>query len=129
MLLEPTTGLDAFSAYNLIQTLRELARSGRTVVLSIHQPRADIFHLFGQVILLSKGNVVYAGPQASIYDYFANQGYACPLNVNIADFIIDISTIDIREESLEFESRNRVEKLLMYWKQHEKSFTSTPEGM
>lgn len=40
---EPTTGLDAFTAYALLETLSNLARRGRTVILSIHQPRSDAF--------------------------------------------------------------------------------------
>lgn len=37
---EPTTGLDAFTAYQLLETLGRLAKRGRTIILSIHQPRS-----------------------------------------------------------------------------------------
>jgi ATP-binding cassette, subfamily G (WHITE), eye pigment precursor transporter len=33
---EPTTGLDSFTATSVIETLRELANSGRTVISTIH---------------------------------------------------------------------------------------------
>lgn len=33
---EPTTGLDSFTATSVVETLRELALSGRTVVSTIH---------------------------------------------------------------------------------------------
>lgn len=33
---EPTTGLDSFTATSVIETLRELAMSGRTVISTIH---------------------------------------------------------------------------------------------
>ena len=33
---EPTTGLDSFTATSVCDTLRELARSGRTVISTIH---------------------------------------------------------------------------------------------
>jgi ABC-type multidrug transport system ATPase subunit len=49
---EPTTGLDAHSAYLLVQTCRRLAHKGRTLVMSIHQPRSDIFFLFDSIVLL-----------------------------------------------------------------------------
>lgn len=37
---EPTTGLDASSAYQLVKTCHRLAQRGRTFILSIHQPRS-----------------------------------------------------------------------------------------
>ena len=33
---EPTSGLDSFTAYILIDLLRRLARSGRTLIFTIH---------------------------------------------------------------------------------------------
>ena len=43
---EPTTGLDSFTACRLLETLSNLAKNGgRTIILSIHQPRSDAFAL------------------------------------------------------------------------------------
>lgn len=42
---EPTTGLDSFTAFALLETLQNLARRGRSIILSIHQPRSDAFRL------------------------------------------------------------------------------------
>lgn len=42
---EPTTGLDSFTAHALLETLSALAKRGRVVVMSIHQPRSDVFPL------------------------------------------------------------------------------------
>lgn len=50
---EPTTGLDSTNAAKVVDIMAELARSGVTVVLSIHQPRPDIFRLMDRVMLLS----------------------------------------------------------------------------
>jgi ABC-type multidrug transport system ATPase subunit len=33
---EPTTGLDSFTASSVVETLRGLANSGRTVISTIH---------------------------------------------------------------------------------------------
>ena len=53
---EPTSGLDSYTANKLVSTLADLAHQGRTIVCTIHQPRSDIFQLFDDVMLLSKGS-------------------------------------------------------------------------
>jgi len=52
------------SAFFVTQTLRGLARDGRTVIASIHQPSSEVFELFDMLFLLSSGKTVYFG-QAS----------------------------------------------------------------
>jgi ABC-type multidrug transport system ATPase subunit len=52
------------SAFFVTQTLRGLARDGRTVIASIHQPSSEVFELFDMLFLLSGGKTVYFG-QAS----------------------------------------------------------------
>jgi ABC-type multidrug transport system ATPase subunit len=84
---EPTSGLDAFTSLALMQTLRHVAASGCTVVMSIHQPRADIFHAFDSVMLLSAGETVYFGRgSAAMMDWFAAHGATCPPLSNPADY-------------------------------------------
>jgi ATP-binding cassette, subfamily G (WHITE), eye pigment precursor transporter len=56
---EPTTGLDSFTAYTVVQLLKELAISGRTVIATIHQPNSETFDLFDQLMLLADGRTIY----------------------------------------------------------------------
>lgn len=56
-LLSSPAGLDAASSRELLAHLNELAGSNRTVVLTIHQPRLEIFHMFDRLVLLSDGKV------------------------------------------------------------------------
>merc|ERR1740123_1921660 len=42
---EPTSGLDSFQALNVIVALKAMCNRGRTVVISIHQPRSSIYAL------------------------------------------------------------------------------------
>lgn len=56
---EPTTGLDTFSARHIIETLHSIAHTRqRTMLVSIHQPRYDVYAHFDSVILLSRGRIV-----------------------------------------------------------------------
>ena len=36
-----------------MQTLKELAGQGRTIIQTIHQPNSDIFEIFDKLILLA----------------------------------------------------------------------------
>lgn len=58
---EPTSGLDSASAFFVVQSLRNIARDGRTVISSVHQPSSEVFALFDDLFLLSGGETVYFG--------------------------------------------------------------------
>ena len=57
---EPTSGLDSSSSFELLTHLNKLVDSNRTVIVTIHQPRLEIFHLFHKLVLLTDGKVIYA---------------------------------------------------------------------
>jgi ABC-type multidrug transport system ATPase subunit len=60
---EPTSALDARTALNFMDWIAKVARNtGSSIILSIHQPREEIWSLFSQIILLEKGFLVYSGP-------------------------------------------------------------------
>uniref|UniRef100_A0A8C9FNT9 ATP-binding cassette sub-family G member 8 n=1 Tax=Pavo cristatus TaxID=9049 RepID=A0A8C9FNT9_PAVCR len=83
---EPTSGLDSFTAHNLVITLSRLARGNRLVLLSLHQPRSDIFQLFDLVLLMTSGVTIYSGTARDMVQYFTELGYPCPRYSNPADF-------------------------------------------
>ncbi|CAI5714025.1 unnamed protein product [Hyaloperonospora brassicae] len=59
---EPTSGLDARSAKLIMDGVRKVADTGRTVVCTIHQPSAEVFGLFDSLLLLKRGGkTVFAG--------------------------------------------------------------------
>ena len=78
LLDEPTSGLDSYMAENITAQLKSLAKSGRTVVATIHQPSTDVFNTFDKVMLLSQGHVAYNGRTSKIVAYFASIGFPCP---------------------------------------------------
>lgn len=109
LLDEPTSGLDAASTLRIVQTLRKMTRQhATTVVLTIHQPRAEVFGLFDSLILLGQGGyLVYCGLGAEAVSVLS----AAPClmdrdcsHTNPGDFIIDIlgladSSEDTTEEA------------------------------
>lgn len=113
---EPTTGLDATSAFQIIRTLKRLAQDGRTVIVSIHAPRSEIWSLFDNVILLARGSVLYSGPVSESLSHFEQCGHILPPFVNPAEFLIDLAAIDNRSEALEVASRARMDHLREQWR-------------
>lgn len=110
---EPTTGLDAFQAERVMETLRKLAQEGHTVVCSIHQPRGSIYSKFDDLILLSSGAVVYAGPaQDHALAYFADLGYQCPEHTNPAEYFADLISVDYSSSENEAATRKKIAELV-----------------
>jgi ABC-type multidrug transport system ATPase subunit len=121
---EVTTGLDATSAFQLIRTLKNLATKGRTIIVTIHQPRSEIWGLFDHLILLSGGFTLYSGSVQKCLSYFADLNYPLPPFVNPAEHLIDLAAVDTRSAELEFASVTRVEGLKQAWRKYLESQTS-----
>lgn len=76
---EPTSGLDAFNAFNIIQTIKQVAKAqGKVVLMTIHQPRTDILEMFDKIILLSAGKEVFSGTLDNAITHFDKLGYTLP---------------------------------------------------
>eukprot|EP00276_Gloeochaete_wittrockiana_P021306 CAMPEP_0184342472 /NCGR_PEP_ID=MMETSP1089-20130417/11074_1 /TAXON_ID=38269 ORGANISM="Gloeochaete wittrockiana, Strain SAG46.84" /NCGR_SAMPLE_ID=MMETSP1089 /ASSEMBLY_ACC=CAM_ASM_000445 /LENGTH=701 /DNA_ID=CAMNT_0026671353 /DNA_START=195 /DNA_END=2300 /DNA_ORIENTATION=- len=120
---EPTSGLDSKTALSIVHTLSDLAKnSNRTVVCTIHQPRASIFQLFDDLFIMAGGHPVYFGPSKKALGYFTEQGYPCPVHENPADFFIDLVTEEISNEEKREETKQRVETLIDSFKEINDAF-------
>ena len=119
---EPTSGLDAFTAYTVIDALVNLAKNSSrrtTVVVSLHQPRADVFNRLDSVLLLSRGgHAVYCGKRENMIEYFAGMGYSCPIHSNPADYFVDLSSVNSKSISVEQIDVERVRKLVQISKKN-----------
>ncbi len=92
LLDEPTSGLDARSAMQLIRQCRGLASAGRTVIMTIHQPRREAFDLFDKLLLLTKGGkLAYFGPAREAKRFFTERSEVPPETArNPADYVLDV---------------------------------------
>ncbi|CAI0450729.1 unnamed protein product [Linum tenue] len=110
---EPTTGLDAFQAEKVMETLRQLAQDGHTVICSIHQPRGSVYDKFDDIVLLTEGALVYAGPAGDQpLTYFSKFGYKCPEHANPAEFLADLVSVDYSSAESVYSSRKRIDGLV-----------------
>ncbi|XP_058199261.1 ABC transporter G family member 15-like [Rhododendron vialii] len=106
---EPTSGLDSASAFFVIQTLRNVARDGRTVVSSIHQPSSEVFALFDDLFLLSGGESIYFGEAKRAVQFFAEAGFPCPSRRSPSDHFLRCinSDFDVVTATLKGSQRHR----------------------
>jgi len=112
---EPTTGLDSYQALNVMENMSSLAKAGHTVLVSIHQPRSSIFAMMTSVFLLSRGQAVYVGPTDGAVDYLGSLGYMLPPKFNPADFLVDIVSIDQRDDTELQKTEARLTSLIEKW--------------
>ena len=92
---EPTSGLDGQAAFNTVRFLRKLAAAGQAILVTIHQPSAQLFAQFDKLLLLAAGGkTVYFGDigtdAKTVKEYFGRNGAPCPSEANPAEHMIDV---------------------------------------
>ena len=92
---EPTSGLDTSLAFDVISLLKQLTQLGTTVLCTIHQPSSEIFQMFDNLILLSLGRRIYAGPLKDAKLFFIDQGLPCQDDYNPADHFIWETSVSV----------------------------------
>lgn len=91
LLDEPTAGLDAAIAFELIMTLESLKNRGITIFMVIQQPRAEIFERIDHLFLMnSVGGMVYEGPSSQAVPYLLSIGYSPNPEAFDADYCLDV---------------------------------------
>ncbi|RLN50583.1 hypothetical protein BBJ29_009437 [Phytophthora kernoviae] len=81
---EPTSGLDARSAKVIMDGVRKVADSGRTIVCTIHQPSMEVFFLFDSLLLLKRGGETV---------FFGDLGHKCKHLVDYFEGLPGISPL------------------------------------
>ncbi|KAJ9601109.1 hypothetical protein L9F63_000744, partial [Diploptera punctata] len=80
------------SSLQVISHLKSLAKGGRTVVCTIHQPSSRLFEMFDDLYILSEGQCLYNGPINEMTSVFEEVGFECPEHYNRADFALEIAS-------------------------------------
>ena len=99
---EPTSGLDSRAALVVMTEVHKVAKMGRTVISTIHQPSTEIFLMFDDLLLLQRGGwQVYFGPlganRASTFVEYMETlpapgggRFALPRGMNPASWMLDV---------------------------------------
>ncbi len=65
---EPTSGLSSYDAESVVDLLKNLSKSGKTIITTIHQPSLKVYKQFDDLIMVSRdtggkpGKMVFFGP-------------------------------------------------------------------
>ncbi|KAF5181980.1 Abc transporter g family member [Thalictrum thalictroides] len=111
LLDEPTSGLDSTSANRLLRILQGIAKAGRTIITTIHQPSSRMFHMFDKLLLISEGYPVYYGKARESMEYFSSLRFVPEIAMNPAEFLLDLTTGQVNDISLPEDLRTPRESL------------------
>lgn len=64
----------------------------KTIVISVHQPSSQMFHMFDKLLLLHQGRTAYFGDVHNIYRHFEDIGVTIKPHYNPADFVCKLKT-------------------------------------
>ncbi|KAK0137188.1 ATP-binding cassette sub-family G member 5 [Merluccius polli] len=99
LLDEPTTGLDSMTANQIVVLLAALARRDRLVIVTIHQPRSELFRVGFRRVVKKNENIIFVVKRlwraveswcsvvsrGEMVDFFSQCGYKCPEYCNPFD--------------------------------------------
>ncbi|KAI3961283.1 hypothetical protein MKX01_006997 [Papaver californicum] len=104
---EPTSGLDSTSAQSVIDRVHDIARSGSTVILTIHQPSHRIQTLLDHLTILARGQLMYQGAPKDVCSHLRRMGRKVPKGENSIEYLLDViqeyeqSELDTKISNLE----------------------------
>ena len=83
------------------------------VIASIHQPSTSTFQLFDKLLLLSGGKQYYFGSVEGVGLHFDSLGFAMPVHINPAEYILDLMNTDFTAHQASADQR--LQRLQQGW--------------
>lgn len=80
------SGLDTVTTTQCLELLKSLARQGRTVVCTLHQPSSTLFHMLDEVYFVANGYCIYQGAPQELVPFLSSIGLVCKSTYNPADY-------------------------------------------
>lgn len=96
---EPTSGLDSFSAQKLVINLEKLAER-KTLLMTVHQPSYMMSQSFTEIMIMSRGDIIFRGKTNDCITFFSDSGYKLPKNINPYDYFMEVIALNPNDEKL-----------------------------
>ncbi|XP_030541231.1 ABC transporter G family member STR-like [Rhodamnia argentea] len=87
---EPTSGLDSSSAYSVVEKVKDIARGGSIVLMTIHQPSYRIQLLLDHITVLARGRLIYMGNPLALPTHLSGFGRPVPEGENSLEYLLDV---------------------------------------
>ncbi|KAM0980206.1 hypothetical protein ACFX2J_015791 [Malus domestica] len=87
---EPTSGLDSTSAFSVVEKVKEIARGGSIVMMTIHQPSYRIQMLLDRMTILARGRLIYLGSPHGLSAHLLGFGRPVPDGENGLEYLLDV---------------------------------------
>ncbi|KAL8457138.1 hypothetical protein ACS0TY_035106 [Phlomoides rotata] len=87
---EPTSGLDSTSAFSVVEKVKDIARGGSIVLMTIHQPSFRIQMLLDRITVLARGRLIYMGSPTALAAYLAGFQRPVPESENSIEYLLDV---------------------------------------
>ncbi|PON60712.1 Half-size ABCG transporter [Trema orientale] len=87
---EPTSGLDSTSAYSVVEKVKDIARDGSIVLMTIHQPSFRIQMMLDRITVLARGRLIYMGSPVGLSAHLDGFGRPVPDGENNLEYLLDV---------------------------------------
>ncbi|PON60443.1 Half-size ABCG transporter [Parasponia andersonii] len=87
---EPTSGLDSTSAYSVVEKVKDIARDGSIVLMTIHQPSFRIQMMIDRITVLARGRLIYMGSPVGLSAHLDCFGRPVPDGENNLEYLLDV---------------------------------------
>lgn len=91
---EPTCGLDALVAFEVLKSIRDIVKASEgklSVMLSIHQPTSHLLDLVDHIMILGGGTMNFFGTVSQSVEHLSLIGFPPPDNYTPTDYFLQVS--------------------------------------
>ncbi|KAK2973220.1 hypothetical protein RJ640_004230 [Escallonia rubra] len=87
---EPTSGLDSTSAFSVVEKVKDIAKGGSIILMTIHQPSYRIQMLLDRIAVLARGRLIYSGSPIALSAHLSGFGRPVPDSENSLEYLLDV---------------------------------------